>query len=70
MLLNNQQMRAVEREEFVERRRIMAADPPFLERARNKRQILSATKYGYPKTKWDPDVPISFYFASDIGKLI
>lgn len=65
MLLNNQQMRAVEREELrEERRRIIADDFVSM---RRKRQILSATKYGYPKTKWGLNTPISFYFESDIG---
>lgn len=65
MLLNNAQMRAVEREErsvqikdqlkegvVFGQHGILAADPPFFHK-RNKRQILSATKYGYPKTKWE-----------------
>jgi hypothetical protein len=64
MLLNNEQMRAVERgERSVQIKeqlkdgtvfglhRIMAADPPFIGHKRSKRQILSATKYGFPKTK-------------------
>jgi hypothetical protein len=81
MLLNNRQMRAIER---AERRvqikdqlrdgrtfglhRILAADPPFLAHKRSKRQILSATKYGFPKTKWATNTSISYYFEFDIGE--
>lgn len=77
MLLNNQQMRAIERSERLREtrdqlkdgtvfgiHRIMAADPPFIDHRRSKRQILAATKYGFPKTKWETDKPISYFFES------
>jgi hypothetical protein len=80
MLLNNQQMRAIEHSErrvilndqmrsgeMFGRHAILAADPPFLPHRRNKRQILSATKYGFPKTKWTTNTSISYYFEFDIG---
>lgn len=81
MLLNNQQMRAIERSErriqlndqlrdgiMFGRHQILAADPPFVAHKRNKRQILSAKKYGYPKTKWATNTSISYYFHFDIGR--
>ncbi|KAI6187460.1 Zinc metalloproteinase [Aphelenchoides besseyi] len=75
MLLNNKQMRLVERSEraieledqmndglLFGSKRAVAADPPHM---RRKRQILSSTRYGYPKTKWGTDKAISFYFDRD-----
>ncbi|KAI6217031.1 Zinc metalloproteinase [Aphelenchoides fujianensis] len=47
MLLNNEQMRVVERSE---------------------RAILSSTRYGYPKTKWATDTPISFFFDDSLDE--